>query len=54
MLVGEAGRGDGMLASPVIVYDYPAIARESHGDNFDAIEMDEMLALDVRMLSARS
>ena len=44
VLVGE-GRCDVMLSSPIILYDYPQIAPESHGDMCDATEMDEMLVL---------
>ena len=50
-LVGDAARSDCMLASPIAVYDFPNIASESHGDFFDATEIDEMLALRVRTLS---
>ena len=45
VLVGEYGQTDVMLSSPIILYDYPAIAPESQGDYFDATEMDEMLHL---------
>jgi hypothetical protein len=45
VLVGEAGRCDTMLASPIIIYDYPAIAPESAGDLFDGTEIDEILSL---------
>jgi hypothetical protein len=50
-LVGDEARRDRMLASPIIVYDFPAIARESRGDYFDATEIDEMLALRLRTLT---
>jgi hypothetical protein len=36
---------DTMLASPIILYDYPQIAPESPGDLFDGTEIDEILAL---------
>jgi hypothetical protein len=36
-----------MLASPIILPDYPEIAPESPGDFFDGTEMDEMLTLRV-------
>ncbi len=36
-----------MLASPIILYDYPQIAAESAGDLFDGTEIDEILALRV-------
>lgn len=34
-----------MLASPIILYDYPGIAPESPGDLFDGTEIDEILTL---------
>ena len=34
-----------MLASPIILYDDPAIAPESPGDLFDGTEIDEILTL---------
>ena len=40
-----------MLCSPIILYDYPQVARESLGDFFDGTEMDEMLALRVLTLT---
>jgi hydrogenase maturation protease len=45
VLVGDAGERDIMLASPIILYDYPQIAPESPGDLFDGTEIDEILAL---------
>jgi hydrogenase maturation protease len=45
VLVGEAGQRDTMLASPIILYDYPQIAPESAGDLFDGTEIDEILSL---------
>jgi len=45
VLVGDAGDRDTMLASPIILYDYPQIAPESPGDLFDGTEIDEILAL---------
>jgi hydrogenase maturation protease len=50
-LVGDAARRDRVLASPIVVYDFPAHAPESHGDYFDATEIDEMLALRLRTLT---
>jgi hypothetical protein len=47
VMVGEEGDRDAMLASPIILYDYPRIAPESSGDFFDNNEIDEMLALRV-------
>ncbi|MFL9909396.1 hypothetical protein [Paraburkholderia sp. RL17-337-BIB-A] len=45
VLVGEEQRPDTMLASPIILYDFPQIAPESAGDLFDATEIDEILTL---------
>jgi hypothetical protein len=45
VLVGDPGSRDRVLCSPIILYDYPAIAPESPGDLFDGTEMDEMLTL---------
>jgi hypothetical protein len=45
VLIGEAGRRDVMLSSPIILYDYPHVAPESPGDLFDATEIDEILTL---------
>lgn len=52
VLVGDEGERRLLLASPVILYDYPRIAPESTGDYFDGTEMDEMLALRVMTLTA--
>jgi hydrogenase maturation protease len=52
VLVGEPGATDAVLSSPIILYDYPQIAPESHGDLFDATEIDEILTLRILALSA--
>jgi hypothetical protein len=51
VLVGENGERHTMLASPIILYDYPEVAPESAGDFFDATEMDEMLTLRIMTLT---
>lgn len=51
VLVGQPTDHSQVLASPVILYDYPKIAPESIGDFFDATEIDEMLALRVLTLT---
>lgn len=51
VLAGEEGQRDMMLASPIILYDYPQIAPESSGDLFDACEIDEILALRILTLT---
>ncbi|MBV9160776.1 MAG: hypothetical protein JO309_14015 [Pseudonocardiales bacterium] len=45
VMVGEAGRRDVLLISPIILYDYPMIAPESPGELFDGTEIDEILTL---------
>jgi hypothetical protein len=40
-----------MLASPIILYDYPQVAPESPGDLFDATEIDEILTLRILALT---
>jgi hypothetical protein len=51
VLVGEAGRHDTVLASPIILYDYPQIAPESAGDLFDGTEIDEILSLRIMTMT---
>jgi len=51
VLVGDEGDRDAMLASPIILYDYPQVAPESAGDFFDGTEIDEMLALRVMTMT---
>lgn len=47
-----AGNGPtAMLASPIILYDYPKIAPESAGNLFDSTEIDEILALRILTLT---
>jgi hydrogenase maturation protease len=45
VLVGAEGARDAILASPIILYDYPQIAPESPGELFDGTEIDEILTL---------
>lgn len=51
VLVGEEGRRDLLLSSPIILYDYPQIAPESAGDLFDSTEIDEILILRILTLT---
>ncbi len=51
VLVGVEGDRDAMIASPIILYDYPRIAPESPGDLFDATEIDEILTLRILTLT---
>jgi hypothetical protein len=47
VLVGKEGDHDTLLASPIILPDYPEIASESPGDLFDSGEIDQMLVLNI-------
>lgn len=40
-----------MLASPIILYDYPQVAPESAGNLFDGAEIDEILSLRILTLT---
>jgi hydrogenase maturation protease len=51
VLVGGEGQRDTMLASPIVLYDYPQIAPESPGDLFDGTEIDEILALRIMTMT---
>jgi hypothetical protein len=51
VLAGDEGQPDGMLSSPIILYDYTQIAPESPGDLFDGTEIDEILALRILTLT---
>lgn len=51
VLVGREGERHTILSAPIIMYDYPRIAAESPGDLFDATEIDQLLALNIRALS---
>jgi hydrogenase maturation protease len=51
VLVGRPGERDAMLASPIILSDYPEVAAESPGDLFDATEIDEILSLRIMTLT---
>lgn len=47
VLAGEPGTARTMLASPIILYDYPRLAPESPGDLFDGTEIDQLLILSI-------
>jgi hydrogenase maturation protease len=51
VLIGEAPARNVLLSSPIILYDYPAVAPESLGDLCDATEIDEILTLRVMTLT---
>ena len=39
------------LSSPIILYDFPAVAPQSEADSFDATEVDQLMMLSVLSLS---
>jgi hypothetical protein len=51
VLVGERGDRSTLLASPIILDDYPQVAPESPGDFFDGGEIDQLLVLNILALS---
>lgn len=53
VLAGPESQRSTILASPVILYDYPQVAPESAGDLFDGAEIDEILTLRILGLSDR-
>ena len=51
VLVGAEPERDCVLASPIILSDYPSVAVESPGDLFDGAEIDEILTLRILTLT---
>jgi hypothetical protein len=51
VLIGPPDRRDLVLASPIILSDYPDVAPESPGDLCDATEIDEILTLRIMTLT---
>jgi hypothetical protein len=51
VLVGDRTQQNMILAAPIILYDFPQIARESPGDLFDGTEIDELLTLRILTLT---
>jgi hypothetical protein len=51
VLVGEHGDSSTVLASPIILEDYPRVAPESPGDLFDGSEIDQLLTLNILALT---
>ncbi|QHC24085.1 hypothetical protein [Streptomyces sp. GS7] len=45
VLAGQPGSDDVVLSSPIILEDHPAVAPESPGPLYDALEIDEILTL---------
>jgi hypothetical protein len=51
VLVGNRARQDMLLAAPIILDDFPQVARQSPGDLFDGTEIDELLTLRILTLT---
>ncbi|HEX3747892.1 MAG TPA: hypothetical protein VHW09_28350 [Bryobacteraceae bacterium] len=51
ILAGTSGATDTILASPIILPDYPEVAPESAGDLCDSTEIDEILTLRILTLT---
>lgn len=51
VLAGPEGQSDVLLASPIILYDHPAVAPESSVALYDSTEIDEILTLRVLTLT---
>jgi hypothetical protein len=51
VLIGVPGTRDTVLASPIILPDYPEVAPESAGDLCDATEIEEILTLRILTLT---
>lgn len=51
VLVGDRHERTMMLSSPIVLYDYPAVASQSGGDLFDGAEIDEILSLRILTLT---
>jgi hypothetical protein len=51
VLVGDPEARDMMLASPIILEDFPRVAPESPGDMFDGGEIDQLLILNILALT---
>jgi hypothetical protein len=51
VLIGDRGDTDLVLASPIILYDYPELAPESPGALYDTTEIDEILTLRIMTLT---
>lgn len=51
VLIGAQGDRDVVLASPIILYDWPEIAAESAGALFDSTEVDELLTLRIKTMT---
>lgn len=51
VLAGPPGNTSVVLVSPIILYDHPEIAEQSHGALYDSTEIDEILTLRVMTMT---
>jgi hypothetical protein len=51
VLAGDRAAKNTLLASPIILYDYPEVSAKSPGDLYDATEIDELLTLSIQALT---
>jgi hypothetical protein len=51
VLIGDKTKHDNILASPIILYDFPETAANSFDNFFDGLEIDELMALNLRALT---
>lgn len=51
VLVGDKSRQNSILASPIILYDFPKVSENSFAEMFDGTEIDELLVLSILALT---
>ena len=51
VLIGDKLRHNNILASPIILYDFPQIAEKSFDNFFDGLEIDELMILNLLALT---
>jgi hydrogenase maturation protease len=51
VLIGDKSKHHNILASPIILYDFPEIAENSFTDFFDGLEIDELMILNLLALT---
>lgn len=51
VLIGDKIKQNNILASPIILYDFPEIAENSFGNFFDGLEIDELMILNLLALT---
>lgn len=51
VLIGDKCKQNSILASPIILYDFPEIAEKSFDNFFDGLEIDELMVLNLLALT---